>query len=240
MKVNVLGTSCTWFKRNNTSYIIDDKIVLDVPAGNYKLINREVDIHSLDCVIISHFHTDHFADMHIIATRIMRRAEREEKFKIYAPHGVLEKLLAFNKLMYGGPDECNAEDLTRYIEFVELEDGFEFETMGYKVKSLLMNHGQPETFGFIFTDKDGKVVSFSADTAMCDNVHKLLQSADFAFVEMSDLKPSRTHLGADEFVELSKQYKNVKMFPVHTSDRAQEFAIENGLNYLNDGDILDL
>ena len=65
MKVTVVGTSCTWFKRNNTSFIIDDDIVFDTPDGAYKDIINYIDIFKIRCIIITHFHTDHFTDLHI-------------------------------------------------------------------------------------------------------------------------------------------------------------------------------
>ena len=43
-----------------------------------------------------------------------------------------------------------------------------------------------------------------------------------------------------EFIELTKKYKNCKMFPVHTTDQTQEFAEENGLNALHDEDLIEL
>ena len=101
-----------------------------------------------------------------------------------------------------------------------------------------MEHGRPETYGFTFTDKEGKVVAFSADTKMCDNLHKLLKKADFAFVEMSSTVPHRSHLSIAEFEELEKKYKKAKFYPVHTSDKCQEYAIKNNMNYVNDGDEL--
>ena len=68
MKVFAVGTSCTWFKRNNTSFILDDKILLDTPSGSYKDIIRKIDIFKLDGIVISHFHADHFGDFSIFAT----------------------------------------------------------------------------------------------------------------------------------------------------------------------------
>lgn len=241
MKVNVLGTSCTWFKRNNTSYIIDERIVLDVPAGNYKHIVRNMDIYDINSILISHFHSDHFEDLRYIVTRVMRHdGVVRGRLKVYGPKGILDKIIELNKVLCSRNDEIDKEKLTKDIDFIELYDGFEFEAYGYKIKAYQMNHGIPETFGFKFTDVTGQVVAFTTDTAMCENVHKLLESSNFAFVEMSDVNPNKTHLCVDEFMELSKKYSSTKMFPVHTSDRAQEFAINNGLNYLNDGDILDL
>ena len=53
MKVNVMGTSCTWFTRNNTSFVIDDEMFLDVPEGAYKNLIQVADLEKLKCIFIS-------------------------------------------------------------------------------------------------------------------------------------------------------------------------------------------
>lgn len=243
MKLKVIGTSCTWFERNNTSFVIDKDIVFDVPDGNYKLISKYTDISKLRCVLITHFHTDHFLDFRIIATLIMRHFEkygRTENLRVYSPKGIVEKMVQMAELSYSGNDEKDADSIKKHIDFIEIEDGFEFEESDYKIKAYKMEHGAPETYGFTFTDKDGKVFAFSSDTKMCDNLHKMLETADYAFVEMSSTIPHRSHLSINEFVELEKTYTNAKFYPVHTSDACQKYAIENNMNYVNDGDELDL
>ncbi|MBR7172313.1 MAG: ribonuclease Z [Clostridia bacterium] len=245
MKVNVLGTSCTWFTRNNTSFIIDDDIVFDVPSGNYKLITQNIDVKKIRCVLISHFHSDHFGDLRIITTEFLRHFEqfgRSEHLRIYGPKGIAQRIIDTNIIFCSAQDEQSMEKLTKYIDFIELEDGFEFEEGGYKIKAYKMVHGAAETFGFTFEDESGKTVAFSADTAMCDNLHKMLENANVAFVEMSAVKPSLSHLNVDDFIELSKKYSNLVMYPVHTSDLSHDYAVEKGykLNYLNDGDVLEV
>lgn len=245
MKINVLGTSYTWFTRNNTSYIIDDDIVFDVPSGAYKDIKKNIDVMKIRCVLISHFHADHFGDLMIITTEIMRhfvQFGRVENLRVYGPKGIADKIIGCHNLFCSAEDERSMEKLKEHIDFIELEDGFEFAEAGYKIKAYKMNHGPIETFGFYFEDEHGKVVSFTTDTAMCDNLHKLLKNANVAFVEMSAVNPHHAHLTVDEFVELSKKYSNSKMYPVHTSDQSYNYAIKCGLNlnYLNDGDVLEV
>lgn len=242
MKVNVVGTSCTWFKRKNTSYVIDDKIVFDIPEGAYKdVLNIVDDIFNVEAVIISHLHTDHAENLHAIATRYIReKPEGVKPLKVYGPKETLEKLIAFNKLFYGGKDECDEASYVGKVEFISIYDGMTFKLSEYDVTVYKMFHGDEiECFGFSFTDKKGTTVGFSADTTVCENLHKMLQKSNFAFVEMSAVNKHRTHISIPEFVELTKQYKNVKIFPVHTNDECQEYAIKNNFNYLTDGQILE-
>lgn len=240
MKVNVIGTSCTWFKRKNTSYLIDDKIVFDVPNGAYKDIINLTTIEKISSILISHMHSDHFADFRVFALIFKNDLKSLEKKKmIYAPKGAIETVVELNRLMCGRADELVVEDYLKTMTFVDLCDGLEFEIDDYKVTSYKMEHAIHETYGFTFEDKNGKVVGFSSDTSMCDNLHKILQKSDYAFIEMAAVKESNAHLSINQVEELIKKYPNCKIFPVHTSDKTQKYAEDNNMNYLHDGQILN-
>ena len=238
MKVFAVGTSCTWFKRNNTSFIIDDKILFDTPSGSYKDIIKKVDIFKLDGIIISHFHADHFGDFQVFATRFMRdsaKRGRTKNIKIYGPKGILDKLVTLNKLLCGAEDECDEELFKKNIDFIEVSDGDEFELSGYKVKVYAVDHGHTPCFGFTFENENG-VVAFSADTRECENLHKMLKVSKTAFVDMAAPQPAKGHLDCKRFVELQEIYSSCDMIPVHTSDECFEFAKENGMKIINDFD----
>ena len=216
-------------------------MLFDVSEGNYKSIIGSVDIYDIKWIYISHIHTDHASDLHIITTRHIRENNsRKEKLRIYGPKGLAETVVAYNKLYNAAEDEMDLDLLKSKIDFIEIYDGKEFEEGEYKLKVFKMEHCGVDCFGLMFKDKNGKVVSFSADTVVCDNLEKMLGSSNYAFVDMAASKPSKSHITNLEFVELEKKYKNCKMFPVHTNDECQEYAIKNNLNYLEDGQILNL
>ena len=239
MKVLAVGTSCTWFERNNTSFIIDDKILFDTPSGSYKDIIKKINIFDIDGIVISHFHADHFGDFPVFATRFMRESEKQGRvrnLKVYGPKSVLEKLIAVNTVLGGAEDECSSEQLTKNIDFYDVSDGDVFELSGYKVKTYVVDHNKSVCLGYVF-EKDGcKSVGFSGDTKECDGLHKILSESDVAFVDMAAPIPAKAHLHSDRFVELQEMYPNCEMWPIHTSDECQDFAKNNGLNVLNDFD----
>lgn len=239
MKVLAVGSSCTWFERNNTSFVIDDKILFDTPSGSYKDIVKRINIFDLEAIIISHFHADHFGDFSVFATRFMRESERrgrKNKLKIFGPKGILDKLIALNKLLCGAEDECDPKRFQDKIEFIEVSDGDEFDIWGYKAKVFEVDHGKTYCLGFTFEKKNAKVVGFTGDTKECESLHKILQKCDVTFVDMASPVPAKSHLDCKRFVELQEIYKNCEMIPIHTSDECQKFALENGLKVLNDFD----
>ncbi len=239
MKIIVVGNGCTWFERNDTSFIIDDKILLDTPAGSYKHILKQIDIFKLDGIIISHFHSDHFGDFRVFAIRFMRDSEkwgRTQKLKVFAPAGVLDKLVEVNKLFCGAEDETDKEKFQKHIDFIEIDDGFEFELSGYEIQASKVDHGKNVSYAFMFTEKNGKKILFSGDTRECDALLSNLESCNVAFVDMASTEPSRTHLDTNSFIRLQKRYSNCNMIPMHMSDESLRFAKDNGLLVLNDFD----
>lgn len=242
MKLDVIGTSCTWFERRNTSFILDERALFDVPEGNYKEIIKRINIYDLDFIFISHIHTDHAVDLHIITTRFIREKHgRKNKLRIYAPKEMAETIVKFNTLYNGSEEEKDLKLLKEKIDFIDIYDGLEFEEGNYQIKVKKMDHGKCECFGLIVKDRNsGKVYSFSADSKDCESLRQMLDVSDYAFVDMAATGSSKSHLTDTEFVELSKKYPNCKMFPVHTCDKCQEFAIKNNLNFLEDGQILNI
>ena len=59
MRVKVIGNSCTWFKRPNTSFVLDDNILFDAPQGSLKFMLDNVDFEKIKYIVITHFHSDH-------------------------------------------------------------------------------------------------------------------------------------------------------------------------------------
>ena len=252
MVVDVLGTSCTWFKRKNTAFVLDKKIVFDTPAGSYKDLIKIVDVFDLEAVIITHFHSDHFSDLHCIAAQMIRHAQRmgrTRKLKIYGPAGIAQRLVEFNKLQECHQRECVVENFLETIEFIEVKDCDTFELDDYVVNVYAMQHGIV-CYGFLFTDKKtGKRYGFTADTAVCENLENMAASSDYLFADMAladadvakySFRAIKVHTTYSEFVELTEKYPNVIMYPVHTCDENQEKAKAEGLNVLEDGQELIL
>ena len=242
MKIDVIGSSCSWYQRNNTSFVIDGKILFDISSGNYKDIIKKYDIFDIDSLIISHWHSDHIGDIKVLSTMFLRAKKKgkiDKKLKMYSFAGLDEYIIKLQKLTFSREDELDINLLRNAVEFYDINDGDEFEENGYKIKAYAVDHGDLACLGYTFTDKDGKTVAFSGDTTNCENLEKMLSISDYAFVDMAATFKNPNHLDVDGFIELQKKYPNCKMFPIHTSDPAFELGKEKGIELVNDGDVFE-
>ena len=242
MKVTLVGTGCTWYARNNTSFIIDNNMLFDISSGNYKHVIKSLDIFDLDAIFISHLHTDHVGDLIIITTRLIRESKKRgitKKLRVYGPKGLAQFLVDYATLCGGADEEKNISLLKSTIDFYEVYDGFEFNEGKYKVKTYKMNHGKMDCYGYSFADESGKIISFSADTCRCENLEKMLKISDVAFVDMAAVSQNIYHIHVDGIRALQDEFINCQIIPVHFSDQAMEIAKNYNMKLYNDGDILN-
>lgn len=240
MKVTVVGTSCTWFKRNNTSFIIDDNILIDTPEGSYKDILKYVDVLLLDAIFITHFHNDHFPDLHIITTRMMRsNIQRKNPLKVFGPKGIVSRLMSLHEICNSSEDEKNIENYNGKVEFIEMQEGAVYEMGRYAITPYRMDHGPSETYGLTFKENGNKTVGFSSDTTDCENLRKLVANSDVSFVDFASVKHHHAHMFIEAFTSLLKDNPTKTIYPVHTSDDTQKYVEENNINPLHDGQILN-
>ena len=64
MKIKMIGTGSVSAIENNSSCLVDDKILIDCGNGIFKaLLKQNISINDLDTLLITHIHGDHFLDL---------------------------------------------------------------------------------------------------------------------------------------------------------------------------------
>ena len=68
MNIKFIGTGGAFFaSSNNASYLIDEKILVDLPNGGCRAMTKmDIDISKIDHILITHFHGDHYFDIPFI------------------------------------------------------------------------------------------------------------------------------------------------------------------------------
>jgi ribonuclease BN (tRNA processing enzyme) len=169
------------------------RVMLDFGTGSLSALQRYASLESVDAVLLSHLHCDHMLDA--CSYVVVRRYAPDgpyPKLPLYAPAGARERMAG----AYWAPDEGPLDDV--YIFHTLRPDTFNVGPMQVTVDRV--NH-PVETFG-VRIEHAGRVLTYSADTGMCDAVLRLAQGADLFLCEAAYLdgadNPPDLHLTGRE------------------------------------------
>ena len=234
MKITIVGNMCTWTKELSTSFIINDDMLLDTPQGSFKTLYNNYDLNKIDFILITHFHSDHFADLHLVCDILMRI---DKKIIILAPKTCKERLI---NIFY----TFDVPHLKKYVEdnvtFLECENGQTYKIGDYKIKAYKMIHETLDAYGFVVEDKNGIKAGFTGDTCICNNLHKIIKHSKAVFIDCSANEVGLKHLTAEEVCALKDEYKSTEFYPIHLSKNTVAKIGQLGLNETLSGQIIEI
>ena len=235
MKIDLVGSMCTWTKELSTSFIINDEILLDVPQGSFKTLRYKYDLSKIKYIVFTHFHSDHFLDIHLVL-EVFKQHYKDKKITILAPKTCKERLLQLFKII---ETDYLLDYVNNNITFIDCENEKTIQLGDYNITPYLMLHGKVTDYGYTI-EQNKKTIGFSGDTSMCDNLHKILKNSKVAFIDCASTSKNDKHLSVEEFCNLQKQYSNTKMYPIHTHYPSKELLQKSGVETLKDQDIVKL
>jgi ribonuclease BN (tRNA processing enzyme) len=175
MTITFLGTN-GWYDTETglTACILIETdsayIVLDAGNGIYKLDRYLKDPKKPIYLFLSHLHLDHVFGLHIL-----NKFHFPQGMKVCVPSSFMPHL----KVLLSNPFTLPLELLPTKTEFVELDKPHtEFP---FTVSAIPLIHISPN-FGYRFT-LDGKILSYSGDTRICEKSGELANNADILIHE---------------------------------------------------------
>ena len=222
MKIDIVGNHCTWTNTLNTSFIINDDMLFDVPIGSFKSLYNDYDLKNIDYIIISHFHSDHFCDIPLVLEVI---AKMGKSVTILAPKGCKQRIESLMRLV-------EVPHLIPYLDtfnFIDAENGKIVKIGNYKIKCFSAKHGWLDAYGYLIDDGSVKV-GFSGDTAMCNNVRKIAKACKAMFIDASSVVENEKHLATFEIKALMTDFPKTIFYPVHFSTASEKSISEFGIN----------
>lgn len=198
MRLTVLGCAGSFPGPDSacSCYLVDAdgfRLLVDFGAGSLSALQRFVGLYSIDAVLLSHLHPDHFFDacLYVVARRYAPDGPLPP-IPLYAPSTGPERLAA----AYGAPDAASLEDV---YTFREVEVGT-FPIGPFTISAERVNH-PVETYG-LRIEHEGRALAYSADTGPCESLIRLAQGADAFLCEASYLddqpNPPDLHLTGRE------------------------------------------
>jgi ribonuclease BN (tRNA processing enzyme) len=178
MRLTVLGCAGSFPGPDSacSSYLVEAdgfRLLVDFGTGALSALQRYATLQSVDAIVLSHLHADHFFDA--CSYVVVRRYAPDGPYPslpIYGPRGVGARIAS----AYG------EESLDDVYEFHELRPGT-LHVGPFKVTVDRVNH-PVETYGMRI-ENNGKVLAYSADTAPCDALLRLAHGADLFLCEAS-------------------------------------------------------
>lgn len=181
MQLTILGCAGTFAGPESpcSGYLIEHdgfRLVLDLGAGAVGSLQRHCDLLDVGAIYISHLHADHCIDL--VAYYYARRFHPTgipAALPVYGPPGTAERICnSFEEPPMGG--------LLDVYDFREVGPGTH-QIGPFTVTTGLTVH--PIPCHALRVEVDGKVITYSADTAACDTVIDLARDADLFLCEAS-------------------------------------------------------
>lgn len=235
MKVRLIGRGHTWTRDSLcTSYVIDEKLILDVPQGSFKKIYFSTNMEKVHTIVISHLHSDHWFDLHVLTNIILHRRNKD-KVVILAP----KKLKKYLKLQFKIGETLNLYKRSKKrLLFKALKDGAEYTVPGYRIRAYRVDHCGIDAYGFVISDADS-AVGFTCDTTLCDAVNEIIKPSNLVFIDSSNLyAESKTHMSIRDYEYYQELYKDKIFVPVHMSNSVIDYIYKNNIR-VEEGHVYD-
>lgn len=182
-----------------------------------------VEVSSIDAVLVSHFHGDHYGGLPFLILA-QQFAKRRTPLVVAGPPGVEARVRgAFDALYPGSTSAAHEAVDVRYVELGRVPT----QIGGASVTALPVAHLETTAPHGLRVTLDGRTVAYSGDTAWCDALPALADGADLFICECysfekripshldhatlvahrEELRASRTiltHLGPDALRELGR------------------------------------
>lgn len=223
MRIKFIGTGTMGSTtRANTSILIDN-ILLDCGMGTVKQMERLGEAtKNVKCLLITHFHADHFFDIPnlLIGRRI--RKECNEKLYIIVPQKGRRKVIDMMKFSFGDGDDNAYENIEKKynIEFIEMYSNETYNIGEYEITLIELKHGNCTPACGYLLEKEAKIIGYTGDTRMDPNLLKMCEKADYMLVDTTTYNSvdESQHLSFEEVKTLAEKYIHCKFFSVHRGD----------------------
>lgn len=147
--------------RTRSQSIVDGKLLIDMPADTYyHALQYGIDFPSLQNILITHSHEDHFYPLDMILKAPPYACENAVKqIRVYG-NNVIVKILKDAMTVSG------ILNISDYIVPVQVEPFETFRAGEYKITALLADHIPHENCYIYAIEKDGKCLLYAHDTGV--------------------------------------------------------------------------
>lgn len=221
MNIKMIGSGSMFSKNNSACYLVDDKILVDVPNGTTKAILRlGYNITNLECICITHFHADHYFDLPFILLSLVNQREKLGNKELYIVCNKVNESI-INKII-----ECsNFPRISSNIKIIGIDKENNTYNISdkYMVKGISVEH-MDGALGYVITDKtNNKRVGFTGDSTLCEGVEKIVNNSDISFCDTTYITgDEKSHMGINDIKYLLSKNLDKKIITTHMKEETRE------------------
>jgi ribonuclease BN (tRNA processing enzyme) len=247
MRLTIIGCSDAFGSggRFNTCFMVEgstSKILLDCGASSPVALKlRNVDFNTIDGIVLTHLHGDHFGAIPFLMLESQFHLQRTKPLSIFGPPGTRERLTAAMEVFF----PLSSENDWRFRFHVgEIAPGVPDKVLGFEVRTVEVIHqsGAPSTA--VRLSQAGKSLAYSGDTEWTDALIPIADGADLFIMECYDY--SRDLPGHTSFATLKEKralLKAKRIMVTHmnpTMLERQDEARAAGFVVAEDGLVIDV
>ena len=235
MKVTVVGCSPAWPNPGGaqSGYLVEGegRLLLDCGPGVLAKLRERESWPSVDAVVITHFHLDHWGDLVPWVFGAKFGAGRDAAPpELWLPPAGIETLASFGE-RFGLNGLC-----AEVFRVREYDEGTPFTTAGFEVTPVALPHFDHATYGMRVSD-GRRTLAYSGDSAPSPALAELAADADLFLCEATLGEPEpeaggRGHLTAGEAADAFRASGARRLLVIHRPD---ELSLDDGLERAHDG-----
>jgi ribonuclease BN (tRNA processing enzyme) len=242
VKLTVVGCSPAWPNPGGaqSGYLVEGsgRVLLDCGPGVLARLRERETWPTVDAVVITHFHLDHWGDLVPWvwgSFYLQGRGDEQPKPDLFVPRGGAQLLTDLGSRL-GFPDMFE-----RAFVLHEYTDGDEFEANGHRVTPFRVPHYTLDAYA-LRVHKDGRTLTYSGDSGPTERLSDAARDADLFVCEATllggdfDGQP-RGHLSLDEALDAYRESGAKRLLVTH---RPAELPVDVGLELASDGLELDV
>jgi ribonuclease BN (tRNA processing enzyme) len=246
VSVTVLGAgdafaSKGWFQ---AGYIINAgglRVLMEAgPTLLASMKRLEVAPADIDVVLISHLHGDHFGGLPFLILEYLYESPRRRRLTLAGPPHLEERTWELFRTMY---PESDASEISRYLEFVELEPECSKELGGtLQVRSIKVPHTIKDLSLAFRVEVGGKTIAFSGDTGWTDGLISLSAGTDLFLCECTyfDQPQLDFHISYVHFMTQRHRFNTRRLVLTHIGREVLQRRSEISLEMATDGMVIEV
>jgi ribonuclease BN (tRNA processing enzyme) len=241
VKLTVVGCSPAWPNPGGaqSGYLVEGsgRVLLDCGPGVLPRLRDREPWPSVDAIVITHFHLDHWGDLVPWTFGAMFGPGRDTPTpELWLPPGGEAELESFGA-KFGVPGMFS--EAFKSQEYAEDQP---FETCGLQITPVRVPHYQLQTFALRVSDGQA-TLAYSGDSAPSPKLAEVARDADLFLCEATLAQSSeggngiRGHLSAEEAVAAFEESGARRLVIIHRPD---ELPVADGIERACDGAVFEL